>query len=919
MKTLRKMLLTLAFLSFVLVGAHLCSKDHNVFINKVYASSLGESNTSDIQLLPEKVYASSLEETSTPNAQMLANSTASSIELIGADFVYRSSEYIYSASCNNGFDFITFEIIGNGAILDIAEPIGGDFYTKVIIDTNALLYSTFELRATGVISGDITSKTITVLPLFATEIDEIVLNRNDDHETLDEINPIANPGDTVHINIRSFKINQDIYGLEDNVTFTDYAVVLDSSSTAYARVDPTHRFIIIYDNLTVDNPVILFSVVVIQPGAPIEYRNLVKEMSFKIDIPVTSFEVIEKSGKASGMVDRNQSFEYIIKYNSNNVASLKGYTTTLYDRNNKPLGSSPYFSIDKNINGLPNLYGIKINISKTAPFGSYLKIVISSIDNPSLSITLDYDVKLLESNYTVKYSKDYSGTYNDGSGIQLIESNNLTQLRNGYNADILLVGSTTGKTYTPQDLRNQGLTIDFPYTTNNYFTVNNQGMMSMSNSAPAHTNGTKSTYSYAVKIIDGAKTYSQTQKQVEVFKSLSGSSYSDFSLSGSETVRNGGEIRYTSYTLNFATQGDFTADKMSLNYTTNDSYFKVYKDYVTNTLTFSTLYPEYCGDSITITVSNGVKYNNQNIDSTWSKSITVLRRFVASGSQLNKIRYYPYSSYRIVKDITYSSWTPISSFSGIIDGNDHLLTMTIYQDTGNIGFVGINNGVIKNLSFKARVYSFSENLTDWRNAGVVAGINKGTIDSCYVKRYYTADSYYTVDGNIYTYHNVDLDISGNTDVALVGGITGLNEGNITNCRNYTNIFGRGDIGGIAGRSSGYIYNSDNSGRIFFLYWEANRSIGGVVGYQSAGTIDWSWNYSVISYDNTSSSSRTLQPKIGYIVGHKQGTVTSYNHSGTVDIGTLHTETWTTGIWPFRTTHTWNQALYAGNRAFGKEG
>ncbi|HEY8395374.1 MAG TPA: hypothetical protein VIK96_01195 [Bacilli bacterium] len=50
--------------------------------------------------------------------------------------------------------------------------------------------------------------------------------------------------------------------------------------------------------------------------------------------------------------------------------------------------------------------------------------------------------------------------------------------------------------------------------------------------------------------------------------------------------------------------------------------------------------------------------------------------------------------------------------------------------------------------------------------------------------------------------------------------------------------------------------------------------------------------------------------MGRIVGHKEGTVTRYNSSGTVDIGTLHT----VGIWPF----TWNQAKYAGNRAFGLE-
>ena len=166
---------------------------------------------------------------------------------------------------------------------------------------------------------------------------------------------------------------------------------------------------------------------------------------------------------------------------------------------------------------------------------------------------------------------------------------------------------------------------------------------------------------------------------------------------------------------------------------------------------------------------------------------------------------------------------------------------------------------------------------------------------------------------------MDLHISGETDTTYVGGISGLNLGNIENCRNYAYIYGRGDVGGIAGKSSGYIYDSDNSGQIRHLHWKNNKSVGGIVGYQSSGTIDYSYNYATISFDTPSSTSRTLQPKIGRIVGHREGIVTRHNSGGTVDIGTLHTETWLTGIWPFRKEHKWDQALYAGDRTFGKEG
>lgn len=747
------------------------------------------------------------------------------------------------------------------------------------------------------------------MPVYATEIDEVVLYRNEDKEPLDEVDPTCNPGDTIYVNIRSFKIDEEIYGLEDNVTFTDYALVLDSTSLPYASTDSSHTSIIIKGNLTADNPVIKFTIVIIQPGAPSEYRNLIKEISVKVYIPVTSFEVVEKNGKQSGYVDRNQTFEYNIKYNSNNVASIKGYKTTLYNRNNQAISSSPYFSIVTN-----SPYSFKLTISKNAPFESYVKVVIASVDNPALKYTFVYDVKLLEASYQVKYSRDYQGSTNPGTGIQLVETNNLTQLRTGYKADITFVGTTTGKTYTPTELRNYGLIVEFPYNYSSYFSVSSNGVISMSTSAPAYTSGNRTVYWYDVKITDGTRVCTNIRKEVEVYKPLSGSSYSNFYLSGPETVYSGGNVKYTSYSLIFDTQGTFSATRMDLNYNTNDSYFKVTKNYSSNSLTFSTSYPEYVGDTITITVTNGLLYNNVNIDSSWKQTMTVNRRFIASSSQLAKVKNDVYSSYRMVKNITYYNWTPIPEFYGSFDGVNYQLTITIYQDSGNIGFVGINYGTIKNMNIKARIFSYSTDTTNWRYVGAVAGKNYGTIDYCYINRYFSDESYYTVEQeegrNVYYYHNVDLHVGGNTDLACVGGIAGTNTGNITNCRNYTNIYSRGDMGGIAGRSNGYIYNSDNSGRIFYLYWEANRSIGGIVGYQYGGTIDWCYNYGTISYDNLSSDSRSLQPKMGRIVGHKEGTVTRYNSSGTVDIGTLHT----VGIWPF----TWNQAKYAGNRAFGLE-
>lgn len=627
MKKLRTKFLIFTVFVFVLAGTALFSLGH------------------------DKVSAKSPEGTSTSEIRQSVNSSSSLIELIGEDFVYRDSVYTYAARITTGFGFITFDIIGSGATLGEVTSSGNYYYQQITINPNALLYGSFELRAIDVVTSAVVSKTITVVPVYATGIDEIVFNRNNNHETLDEDDPTVNPGDVVYVNIRSFIIDEIKYGLADNVTFTDFALVLDSSSTSYARLDSTQTSIIVNDRLPVDNPVILFTVVIIQPGAPVEYRNLTKENRIKVFIPVTEFEMSEKEEKQDGLVDRDQSFEYGIIYNSDNVASLKGYTTRLYDRDNNPVDSSSYFDVDTEDNGSPNFYGLKVAISKDAPYGSYLKVVITSIDNPALQYTFDYDVKLLESGYRLMYSKDYQGSVNDDKGVQLIEKDNKTQLRNRYNADILFEGSTTGRVYTPQNLMEYGVDVKIGFSSNEYFLIDLNGTMQLSYNAPAYTDGARTAFDYSVEISDGTKAYNKMQKKVEVFKPLEGSSYKEFYLSGNETVKNGGNILYTSYVLNFSTQGEFTAQKMDLVYTADNC--QISKDSSNNVLNLRVVSPGSVGNSITITVSNEVMYNNQDIDGTWQHSIIVYRKFVSSPTQLNQIRNDIDGTYNIINDISY--------------------------------------------------------------------------------------------------------------------------------------------------------------------------------------------------------------------------------------------------------------------------
>jgi hypothetical protein len=141
------------------------------------------------------------------------------------------------------------------------------------------------------------------------------------------------------------------------------------------------------------------------------------------------------------------------------------------------------------------------------------------------------------------------------------------------------------------------------------------------------------------------------------------------------------------------------------------------------------------------------------------------------------------------------------------------------------------------------------------------------------------------------------------------------------CVNYSNVWGRGDVGGIAGTigDGGYPWHSTNYGHIGYLWSSNNRSVGGIVGCMTGGKVYYCTNYGTIKYYNNSSSSRELAPSMGQIIGHKAGGSVSDNIcSGSVDIGTLHTEKWASGFLNLGTS-THNRAQYAGNRAIGQGG
>lgn len=189
-----------------------------------------------------------------------------------------------------------------------------------------------------------------------------------------------------------------------------------------------------------------------------------------------------------------------------------------------------------------------------------------------------------------------------------------------------------------------------------------------------------------------------------------------------------------------------------------------------------------------------------------------------------------------------NGWNPIGSngkysntaFMGTFDGNNHTIkglrleTATISSGTSDryLGLFANNSGTIKNLSLDDVSIKCVEETSSYKNIGTICGYNNGTVENCHVLGgYIDANSYYINSDKISTYTHV-------------GGIAGRNEnrGIINKCSNNATI-------------SGSVYN--DSGQYSFIY------MGGIIGlnngnimqsYNSGNLKEYAKNYSGCLYE-----------------------------------------------------------------------
>ena len=269
-------------------------------------------------------------------------------------------------------------------------------------------------------------------------------------------------------------------------------------------------------------------------------------------------------------------------------------------------------------------------------------------------------------------------------------------------------------------------------------------------------------------------------------------------------------------------------------------------------------------------------------------------------------------TYKQTSNLNFSNASTPSNIAlyGTYNGNNKSITgISISCNSSTIGGMFYENrGTIKNIS------SFSANITNTYtnnyscNMGTIVGINYGTITGIN-----------GISGNLY---------ANNTTRALIGGIVGYNteNANILLSSSTANITTKGNaIGGIAGKNNGTIGTSSYGGDIFILSGYDTSSAGGIAGY-NYGVIQSSNSSSTcsINYTATITESKTLAPRMGKLVGENFSTANSISGtgSGIVNVGTLHTVTWTERVWQIwryvNVTHTWNQAQYATGGNVGRQ-
>ncbi|MDR2266084.1 MAG: hypothetical protein LBE09_00665, partial [Christensenellaceae bacterium] len=269
--------------------------------------------------------------------------------------------------------------------------------------------------------------------------------------------------------------------------------------------------------------------------------------------------------------------------------------------------------------------------------------------------------------------------------------------------------------------------------------------------------------------------------------------------------------------------------------------------------------------SITLTCIAYQDYNFTRVYNRINEKFKIVCGFVTGAGNLKELKNSQ-SNWYLKNDIdlsNYSNWTSIKDFNGIFQGNFHVIRNLKINIPGTEYLSDQNFGLFANLKSGASIHNLylydsqilcasGQHNGAGVNVGALAGINSGNIVGCTV-RSYTPDSIY-----------IDVDRA----TSNVGGLVGYNLGVIQGSVVSAQVQGVGNLGGIAGKNGGKIKSCPTYGKIS-LYPSFIVSVGGIVGWNSSGTIDNCISFMELEFR----AKIKIEIRAGYTVGHNDyGTI-----------------------------------------------
>lgn len=219
----------------------------------------------------------------------------------------------------------------------------------------------------------------------------------------------------------------------------------------------------------------------------------------------------------------------------------------------------------------------------------------------------------------------------------------------------------------------------------------------------------------------------------------------------------------------------------------------------------------------------------------------------------------------------------VQSIGSVIAGNNKVVAG---------GLVGTNNGSLGN-SYSDSAVTSTAGTTE--GLGGVVGVNTVVgnvqyVDSLGVTNGGTNSNKVggiigVNNGNMYSGYNESI-VTGNNNV---GGIIGVNSEDVTNIVNATGVEGHDYVGGLIGDNAGNVTDGRNNGTI-----TGNEYVGGMVGSNADGS-------QLKNLTNGESADITGENYVGGIAGTNAGTITAQNQANLINRGSITGQNYVGGV------------------------